>query len=136
VILDLWREALPHIAFFVVHVSHSRISLLREMCLSPSRITRNGRRPDGYSRPILVSTENASIFDCMLLEGFLLVQLQHWPQCGRWGLILDRGSSMYRKLAPRGLRARDLRVIGSLLRAKCYTNTFLLAVATAGESAY
>ena len=43
----LWRQALPHIAFFVVHVSHSRNVLLREMGLGPSRISRMGRRPDG-----------------------------------------------------------------------------------------
>jgi hypothetical protein len=43
----LWRQALPHIAFFVVHVSNSRIVLLREMGLGPSRITRTGRRLDG-----------------------------------------------------------------------------------------
>jgi hypothetical protein len=41
-----WRQAHPHIAFFVVHVSHSRNVLLREMGLAPSRITRMGRRPD------------------------------------------------------------------------------------------
>ena len=44
---QLWRQALPHIAFFVVHVSHSRNVLLREMGLGPSRISRMGRRPDG-----------------------------------------------------------------------------------------
>jgi hypothetical protein len=44
---QLWRQALPHIAFFVVHVSHSRIVLLREMGLGPARITRMGQRPDG-----------------------------------------------------------------------------------------
>jgi hypothetical protein len=44
---QLWRQALPHLAFFVVHVSHSRNVLLREMGLGPSRIARMGRRPDG-----------------------------------------------------------------------------------------
>jgi hypothetical protein len=44
---QLWHQALPHIAFFVVHVSHSRNVLLREMGFGPSRITRMGRRPDG-----------------------------------------------------------------------------------------
>jgi hypothetical protein len=46
-VFKLWRQALLHIAFFVVHVSHSRNVLLREMGLAPSRITRMGRRPDG-----------------------------------------------------------------------------------------
>jgi hypothetical protein len=44
---QLWRQALPHIAFFVVHVSHPRNVLLRDMSLGPSHITRMGRRPDG-----------------------------------------------------------------------------------------
>jgi hypothetical protein len=44
---QLWRLALPHIAFFVVHALHSRNVLLRKMGLAPSRITRMGRRPDG-----------------------------------------------------------------------------------------
>jgi hypothetical protein len=35
-----WRQGLPHIAFFVVHVSHSRNILLRDMGLALSRITR------------------------------------------------------------------------------------------------
>jgi hypothetical protein len=47
IVFQLWRQALPHIAFFVVHVSHSRNVLLREMGVGPSRITRMGRRPDG-----------------------------------------------------------------------------------------
>jgi hypothetical protein len=44
---QLWRQALPHIAFHVVHVSYSRNVLLREMGLGPSRISRMGRRPSG-----------------------------------------------------------------------------------------
>jgi hypothetical protein len=43
----LRRQALPHIAFFLGHVSHSRNVLLREMGLGPSRTSRMGRRPDG-----------------------------------------------------------------------------------------
>lgn len=44
---QLWRRALPHIAFFVAHVSHSRNALLRGLGLAPTRITRMGRRPNG-----------------------------------------------------------------------------------------
>jgi hypothetical protein len=36
-VFHLWRQALPHIPFFAVHVSHSQNILLREM----------GQRPDG-----------------------------------------------------------------------------------------
>jgi hypothetical protein len=39
---QLWRQALPHIAFFVVHVSHSRNVVLREIGLALFRITRMG----------------------------------------------------------------------------------------------
>jgi hypothetical protein len=45
--------ALPHIASYVVHVSHSQNVLLREMVLAPPRIT---RRPNGSGRPFLVGT--------------------------------------------------------------------------------
>jgi hypothetical protein len=46
-LFKLWCHALPHTAFFVVNVSHSRILLLREMDVAPSRINRMCRRPDG-----------------------------------------------------------------------------------------
>jgi hypothetical protein len=42
-----WRQALPHIAFFAVHVLLFRNILLLEMGHAPFRITRMGRRPDG-----------------------------------------------------------------------------------------
>jgi hypothetical protein len=64
-----WRQALPHIAFFVVHVSHSRNVVFREMGLRP-RISRMGRRPDGYGIPFLVIAGDAFRFVCMSLEGF------------------------------------------------------------------
>jgi hypothetical protein len=35
----LWRLDLPHIAFFVAHILHSRNVFLREMGFVPSRIT-------------------------------------------------------------------------------------------------
>jgi hypothetical protein len=64
------KLSLPHIAFFLVNVSHSRNVLLREMGLAPSRITRVGRRPDGHGGPFLVNAGNAFMFVCMSLEGF------------------------------------------------------------------
>jgi hypothetical protein len=53
---QLWRQALPHIAFFVVHVSHSRNVLLREMGLAPRTLlewadARTGRANLSWSMP-------------------------------------------------------------------------------------
>lgn len=45
--VQLWRQALPCVALFVLHVTHSRFVTLREMGLAPSRIIRTGRRPNG-----------------------------------------------------------------------------------------
>jgi hypothetical protein len=70
---ELWRQALPRFAFFVVHVSHSRNVLPREMLgLAPSRITRIMRllSPDGHTTYFLVIAGNAFIIVGMLLQGF------------------------------------------------------------------
>jgi hypothetical protein len=68
---QLWRQALPHIAFFVVHVSQSRNVLLREMGLDhPSRITRMGRRPDGLGGHFWVIAGTTFILICMYWKVF------------------------------------------------------------------
>jgi hypothetical protein len=64
-------QVLPHIAFFVLHVSHSRNVLLREMGLGPSRIPRmDGPTPGRVGQTFLGQCREC-IYVCLHVIGRL-----------------------------------------------------------------
>ena len=55
-LLGLWTRALPHIATYILRLSHVRMDVLRQKGLAPSHsLSRTGRRPHEYGLPSLVS---------------------------------------------------------------------------------